>query len=342
MDLGATLAKELIEEAIQAPAAVAEAERSADVVIRAGKRLFLIEMKSDSRSASVASAVAQLEASRARYANATIEVLPILVVRHMGAAGADLCRRHGVNWLDVDGNADIEAADLRIRILGQRSRHRTSVQHGTNPFAAKASRLVHVLLLEPHKPWTRTELQAATRLDKGSISRTIKALQAGGYLKRNSTRSIVTVADPRTLLDAWAEHYRPRTAIAYGLLSTHDGQRTETRVDEILDAHGVPAIFGGLPAAAAYTSFGSFRRVRVYVEADLSRDICDELNVSDEPRGRNVVLVTDDGGAGIGSEIRSGRRYTSPVLTYLDLQGEAERAEEAREELRRVIETQWK
>lgn len=113
-------------------------------------------------------------------------------------------------------------------------------------------------------------------------------------------------------------------------------------MNEILDAHNAAAFFGGLSAAAVYTNFGSFRRVRVYLEADLSRDIRDELNVSEDPRGRNIVLVPDDGGAKIGSETRSGRRYTSPILSYLDLQGEAERAEEAREELLRLIEAQWK
>jgi hypothetical protein len=343
MTAGLPLAKELIEDAIREPAAIEDAGGPADAVIRAGGRRFLVEMKSDSRSASVASAISHLEAYRASYVNGIEELLPVLVVRHMGHAGADLCRQRGVNWLDFDGNADIEAPDLRIRIIGQRNRRRAQPQQGVNPFAAKASRVVHVLLLEPRKRWTRAELQSATDLDKGSISRTLGALQTGGYLKPDSSaRSVVTVSDPRTLLDAWAEHYRARPAAAYGLLSTRDGRQTEARVHEILDAHNATVLFGGLSAAAVYTNFGSFRRVRVYLEADLRRDIRDEINVSGDPRGRNVVLVVDDGGAKIGSETRSGRRYTSPILSYLDLQSEGERAEEAREELRRVIEAKWK
>ena len=343
MSPGLPLVKELIEEAMREPAAIEEVGGPADAVIRAGGRRFLVEMKSDARSASVASAISQLEAYRDFYPNGAKELLPVLIVRHMGDAGADLCRQSGINWLDFDGNADIQAPDLRIRIVGQRNRQRPNPQQGVNPFAAKASRVTHALLLEPRKLWTRAELQSATGLDKGSISRTIRALQTGGYLKPDPTaRSIVTVADPRTLLAAWAEHYRPRPAAAYGLLSTRDGQHTEARVNEILDAHNATAVFGGLSAAAVYTNFGSFRRVRVYLEGDLSRAIREELNVSDDPRGRNVVLVPDDGGAKIGAETRSGRRYTSPILSYLDLQDEAERAEEAREELRRVIEAQWK
>lgn len=210
MSRGLTLVKELIEDAIREPATIEEVGGPADAVIRAGGRRFLVEMKSDARSASVASAISQLEARRDSYPNCAKELLPILIVRHMGDAGANLCRQHGVNWLDFDGNADIQARDLRIRIVGRRNRQRPKPQQGVNPFATKASRVTHVLLLEPRKLWRRAELQSATGLDKGSISRTIRALQTGGYLKPvSAARSIGAVADPRTLLDAWAEHSTP-------------------------------------------------------------------------------------------------------------------------------------
>jgi hypothetical protein len=336
------LIRELLEEAVQKPATLLDSRGQADLIADVGGHRFVIEVKCSSRSASVASAISQLERNRARASLQGAEPLLLVVVGHMGSAGADLCRRHGVNWLDLDGNADIQAPDLRIRILGRRSRRPLEPQQGVNPFAAKASRVVHVLLLDPRKPWTRGELQAATGLDKGSVSRILGALQTGGYVHADSSApSIVALAEPRTLLDAWAEHYRPRPPVAYGLLATRDGKQTEGRVHEILQAHDVNVIFSGLPAAAAYSSFGSFRRVLGYVDAGLDRAARDALMVSADHRGRNVVLVEDDGGAQIGAEVKRGRRYASPILAYLDLQREAERSDEAREELRRVIEAQW-
>jgi hypothetical protein len=36
--------------------------------------------------------------------------------------------------------------------------------------------------------------------------------------------------------------------------------------------------------------------------------------VSADHRGRNVVLVEDEGGAQIGTEVKHGRRYANPIL----------------------------
>jgi len=329
---------------VQEPATIEPVSNRADGIIRVGDTLLLVEVKSDARSASVASAIRDLETLEGTLStSAESTLVPLLVVRHMGEAGSDLCRRRGISWLDFEGNADIRAPGLRIRILGQRSKRHPSSEPSLNPFANKASRVAHVLLLDPRRYWTAVQLQSATALDKGSISRTLKALRTGGYLKSNPvSRAEVAVAEPSMLLDGWDEHYRIRPASAYGLLSTREGISTEIRVGDILKARGVKATFGGLPAAAAYTKFGSFRRVRVYVEGPLTSEIRAELNISDDSRGRNVYFVPADQGTRIGSEERAGRRYSSPILTYLDLRGEVERAQEAREDLRRFIEAGWK
>ncbi len=63
-----------------------------------------------------------------------------------------------------------------------------------------------------------------------------------------------------------------------------------------------------------------------------------ELGIEDDPRGRNIAIAWDEGNAPIGERQLGRATLVSPVLTYLDLASEPERAAEARKEMRRYLE----
>lgn len=64
---------------------------------------FLVEVKSDARSASVARAIEQLKSYQAHDAQADL----LLIVPQMTDTGAELCKRARINWMDLNGNAEI-------------------------------------------------------------------------------------------------------------------------------------------------------------------------------------------------------------------------------------------
>ena len=304
---------------------------------------FLVEIKSDARSASVARAIEHLQSYRAHDADARL----MLIVPHMSDAGAELSKRAQVNWVDLHGNADINEDRLRIKIHGIRDKavDEMSEQSRLNPFSRKASRIVQVLLSDPKRLWNRSELQMASRLDKGFVSKIVAELLDEKYILEESFSGRVrniSVRNPMVLLDAWAERYHPPRPSSWSLLAARDGFAAAAKVADILTRHGTDYALSGLPAAAEYVAFGSFRRVDVYVAEPLSDAVLRELPMEDDSRGRNVFVRVDDIATRVGVQLRNDRRYAGPALVYLDLAALPERAAEAREELRIFLDHLWK
>src|SRR5665213_2661932 len=179
------------------------------------------------------------------------------------------------------------------------------------------------------------------------------AFESGGFAEPTraltesaSMRSAGQLAVSRTpccsLLDGWAEQYQPAKAIAFGLISSRSGEQTLHDVERKLAERNVKVTFTGLSAAAYYAHFGSFRRVRLYTSQTLDLAMRRVLNITEDSRGRNVAICLDNGQAHIGRTVGTdGIPYASPVLAYLDLRDEPERAAEAAEALRRVLRDMW-
>ncbi len=312
-----------------------------DLLMDAAGRTYAVELKKSGRSASVAAAVFQVERYRSTLKNG---IIPLIFVDRMTSNGAALCEEHGIAWIDADGNAEIALPELRVRIRGIRRADPRANRIGFNAFSRTASRVSHALLLAPGRRWTRSALEQETGLDKGSLSRIIRALTEQRYvnMERQGRASVVTVASWSTLLDGWAEQYQPAKAIAFGLISSRSGEQTLHDVERKLAERNVKVTFTGLSAAAYYAHFGSFRRVRLYTSQTLDLAMRRVLNITEDSRGRNVAICLDNGQAHIGRTVGTdGIPYASPVLAYLDLRDEPERAAEAAEALRRVLRDMW-
>ena len=335
--IGTDLALDLLTKAIKEKVVREPVPPStrADLVVRVGGVLYVVEFKGNARSDTISGALAQLHDYLIEIPNAKL----LLIVPKMGDLGAELCAKGNVNWLDLAGNASIEVPGLRVHIEGKKPQSKP-IELGFNPFSRQASRVVHALLLEPQKPWNRADLSKTTSLTKGYVAKTVSALKDADLIteqRQTGQPLVLRVKTPQTLLDAWAERYRRPRPDVYGLLPTRDGFETIQRVHKLLTAVDTKYAFTGLAAAAAYTHFGSFRRVSLYAPEPLPASIIGELDVSLDKRGRNVVVTYDRAGIEVGAEKIEHLSYVSPILTYLDLLNEPERADEGRVEVERYI-----
>jgi len=186
---------------------------------------FLVEVKSDARSASVARAIEQLKSYQAHDAQADL----LLIVPQMTETGAELCKRARINWMDLNGNAEIRNDRFVAKIRGMRNELALDLlaRRGLNPFSPKASAIVQILLSDPKRAWTRADLGAASHLDKGFVSKILTELIAQEYVIQESVgRRVQTirVRNPMVLLDAWAERYRQKQPSRWSLLAVHGGR----------------------------------------------------------------------------------------------------------------------
>ena len=309
------------------------ANGGSDVRLRAGEAWYAVEFKAAANTEQVGSALRKLSVPSARPA------VPLLVVPYMGDAGRELCRDAGISWLDLSGNADIEAAALRIRILGEPNRYKRPGRP-ESLFAPRSARAARVFLMDVQRVWLQYELARATGLSAGYLSRLLPRYEEAGFLQRTQEgRSLrYRVTNPDALLDDWRADYDfNHHTILRGHVASRGGPDLLRELSTALTRHEVEHAATGLAGAWLWEPFAAFRTVTFYLSALPSPEILTGIGFHEEARGSNTWLVVpDDNGVFAGAEERDGIHCVSPVQVYLDLKSQPERAEEARAELRRL------
>jgi hypothetical protein len=327
----------LLSEYIGAPLQAAgarepEASDGWDAMLQAQGASFLVAYKPGAGAEAVGGALRQIR----EHAPPKPRSIPLLVVPYMGEVGKELCRKAGVAWLDLSGNAQITTPRLRIVVDGKPNLY---VQRGrpSDPFAPKASRITRMLLLDPGVAWSQSELVRKTAVDKGFVSRTVQRLEQAGFVARDES-GLVRATAPGELLAAWRAAYDfSRHDITRAVIAARSGPDVLSRASGALRRMDVRHAATGLAAAWVYEPFAAYRTATVYVERQPSEATLKALGAREAPSGANLWLVVPND-QGVFAEARDvgGLPCVSPLQTYLDLKGQPERAEEAAEALRRV------
>lgn len=128
-----------------------------------------------------------------------------LLVPHMGAAGARLCREAGIGYLDCCANAYMRFNSVAVQIHGNRNRFTERKQVRTL-FHDKATIPLRVLLQKPGAWMTTREIADRGGLSLGWVSQILQQMHAEGYIERQRGGGS-RIVRPRRLLDDWLEEY---------------------------------------------------------------------------------------------------------------------------------------
>ena len=305
------------------------AEAGARIV--AGKRTFLVSWKSSGDAGPVGVAVRQL--LRLREAPGP-DALAVLAVPYMGDAGRRVCEEGGVSWLDLAGNAHLEASGLRILIRGQANPFKRRGRP-SSPFAPRSSRISRWFLLHPGEFVAQRELAAATEVGEGFTSRIVRRLEELELIERNEAGQ-VRASDPDLLLDAWAEAYDFRAHhFLRGHVAARSGEELLQEIPAALSPGSERYAATGLAGAWLLTRFAGFRLATFYVSSLPTAHALERLGFREEAKGANLWLVVPkDDGVFQGAAELDGIRCVHPVQAWLDLQAHPERAREAADDLR--------
>lgn len=327
---------QVLGELLGAKATLVSACRSSgdkehDLVLRLGKHRFVVECKGNGSAASVALAVEHLRSERSRV---TSGVIPVVAVPFMGATGKRLCRGAGVSWIDLSGNAHVEAPGLRIHVEGKPNRFKRRGRP-ENVFAPKSSRITRWMLSRPKRSWRQQELAQATGLTEGYTSRVVRRLEELELLCREADGS-VRPKDPNLLLDAWAERYDfDKHEVLKGHVSAHSSDSLLKDLVKIFRTEGVDYAATALPSAWLRDRFARYRITSFFLEHTPGEILLEQAGFRAGDRGANVWLVTPND-EGVFHEVTelNGVRCVSSIQTYLDLLWHPERAKDAAEQLR--------
>lgn len=320
-----------VEEVVRKPRGTDDCR--ADLVVRTSEKSFLVEFKDKAAAEAVGAGIRTLKRCLAQRDRSEV---PLLVVPYMWDVGRRLCEESGIAWMDLSGNASIHAPGLHVNVEGQPNRF-SRKGRPRNLFAAKASRIARVLLLEPSKDRRQQDLVEETGLTKGYVSKVVSRLEEASLVERDDARRI-RVRDPDLLLDAWSEAYEFTSHdIHPGHIASRSPDQTVARTVEVLEAINLPYAVTGLAGAWRYTQHAAYRLVTFYVDHLPDSHVLDELGFREtSSSGSNTWLVVpDDAGVFDGKRKLDNVCCVSPVQVYLDLLGHPERSREAAEYLRK-------
>ncbi len=304
----------------------------ADLLLRLGLHTIAVQAKCDSRAASVAQAA---QSARAAAERSGSQAIALVAVPFMGDVGKTICREEGVAFIDLSGNADIQAPGLRVHVTGRSNRF---VQRGRPPsvFAPKSSRISRLLLLDPKRWWRQSELSAKAELGRGYVSKICRRLEEDRFIERDPDAA-VRPRDPDLLLEAWKSVYDfRRHDVREGHVTSRSGQELVQRLVNACNDFGSSYALTGLAAAWLLAPFAGYRLVAVYLGKTPSDQLLARVKWQEEKRGANLWLVRpNDEGVFHGAESIQGVSCVSPAQAFLDLQGMPERSEEAAEQVRK-------
>jgi len=308
------------------------ADDGVDLVLRLGEALLFVEAKGSSHAAAIAEAADHV-AIAAHEAGP--KAVGVVAVPFMGELGRQICRKAGVGFIDLSGNADIKAPLLVVHVEGRPNKF---IPRGrpSSVFAPKSSRITRLLLLDPKRWWIQNELAKEADLGRGYISKICRRLESQRLIERGPDRA-VRPRDPDLLLDAWKDHYEfDRHEIIRGHIAARSGEELMTRVCDSLKVHQYQHAVTGLAAAWLLAPFANYRLVTVYVDHAPSEDFLEELKFHGEERGANLWLVSpNDEGVFHGADRIQGVSCVSAVQAFVDLQSMPERADEAASHLQK-------
>lgn len=313
-----------------------EAARGADLLLQGGGITFAVEWKAVGDAANVGSAVRQLAEAR-RGKGRLKKFVPVVAVPYMGQTGRAICAEAGLSWLDLSGNAWIDAPGRQIHVLGQPNRF-LKAGRPANVFAPKSARVVRALLMAPAQAFSQADLAVASGVDKGRVSRLVRRLATMGLVEAREDR-LVRLKDPSLALEAWREAYDFEThAVRRGHVAVRGPEELLARLAEASGGQGTAWALTGLAAAWQLTRFAMYRLTTVFLREQPSAEWLRKVGFRDEPRGANVWFVRPvDDAVFEGSAVIDGVPCVHPIQVYLDLKAEPERSQEAADELKKRL-----
>ena len=281
---------------------------------------FLIEVKSTLWPSGVAAMVARAKAlAEEADADRCLVIVPRVTDRT-----AEFLRREGIDYIDLRGNIRVSVPG-RILVTARGGGESTvddfplPKDRIANPFAGKASRIVRALMAEPRRWWGVTELAERVKVSAGMSVKTLRALEADLYVRRDRRRR-VRVADGESLLRRWAAVSGPAFRDANRFTSpVPDPDELAIRLAERLGEMDVGYALSRLSAARFVEPYAPASVVDVYVDREPS-ELEAARNLFPVDRGESVRLVRpSDLGVLQFTEEREGVTVVNPVQLFVDL-----------------------
>jgi hypothetical protein len=306
------------------------------VEVEAGDRswVLVVEGKQNGEPREVRNGLLQLQRYLGQMAGKPC--YGVLVAPFLSAESARLCTEAKIGYADLAGNALLSFDQVFIELHAADNPFRVK-RHLRSLFTAKASRVLHVLLMPPLRSWKVTAIAAEAGVSLGQASNVRKLLldREWAMVRDDGLR----LSDPEKLARAWQSSYEPRPRsrqAAYTLL--HDAALDDAMRAALIEAgKGAHAVLASYSAARWLAPYARHATQFFYADKQGAEILKRHLKLQPVSRGENVVLLEprEDDVFSARQEAAPGIWCSGLVQTWLDLSVAGERGGEAAEHLLR-------
>jgi len=274
--------------------------------------------------------------SQARYFSKFIEnSYPVVIVPRIREKGREICESFDVGYIDLDGNVLLKFDDVYIEKESKERRSKRE-RRVKDLFARLSSRVVRILLVQPEKSWTLSELSRTAKVSVGYVHRIAETLEAQGYAIRDENYKLKP-SRPRALLEQWAARYDFVSENTLHNYYTFE-RNADLFIEKIRNAAKENELKYALTlhaGASLVAPYVRYTAIHFYIDPNKVVLWQDALNLRPVESGGTVMLVEPyDEYVFWGLQEISGTKVVSNVQLYIDLFNYPARGREQAEFLR--------
>ncbi len=281
----------------------------------------------------------------------------VLITPYLTTNSQNYCLKNGINFIDLSGNIFISVpGKIMIQRIGQQNKFPTK-QILRNPFWGASSRVLRVLLQDPKRKWSISEIEKELNMESdiqkvdfklslASISKTTKSLEEELLIRRDQREIIV--ADPKLLLFKWADKYKEmnkRVSKKFSFSNNPYGTNVTNAVKQLITElpDFANSILMGSTAANIVAPYLEIDKIMLYVINKNNWEIPEIIDPLRQSIGPGFELYyPSDEGVFMYSKEMDGMRIASDIQIYLDCYSKGGRElKQAEYVLENVIKKRW-
>lgn len=264
---------------------------------------------------------------------------PVIIAPYISELGRETCKKMGVGFLDLSGNAYLNFDSFYLEIEGKSNKFK--VKRGLESlFMPKAERILrfHLLKTWPEGKWTGSyrDIAKDVSVSLGQVVKVNKKLDELGFWieEQEGLRRL----DRTKLLNVWRNNYRFDRSKIFSLYSLRQILEIEEKIAEFCDKNNILYALTLFSGANRLAPFTRYTIATSYYSGDID-DLKKALDLKEVPTGANVQIVLPyDEGVYYKAEKVNAVMVANPIQIYLDLYNYKGRGREQAEFLReRVI-----
>jgi hypothetical protein len=263
---------------------------------------------------------------------------PVIIAPYISDLGREICKKIGVGFLDLSGNAYLDFNSFYMEIEGKPNKFKYPSEP-TGLFNPKAERILRFYLLkDSEKQESRNSYRNITKevgVSLGQLSKVNKKLDEFGlWLEQPKDLKII---DKTKLFNQWRDNYRSERNEVLNFYSIMQVPQIEKQLAEFCKTNKIQyalTLFSGANRLAPFTRYNF---ATSYFSGDVDQ-LKRDLELKEVPTGANLQIIAPyDEGVYYKAQEIDFVRVANPIQIYLDLYNYAGRGREQAEFLREKI-----